>query len=85
MRVGARKGNSDVRLWPLADCHFSVFQAYRTSAIRPKADIRLVLVERSANDPKRTFLTARHKVNNQEISGAKEYKETTINNKAKPA
>jgi hypothetical protein len=55
------------------------------SALRSEADIKLNLPKRSANDPKRTFLTARHKVNNQVISGAKEYKETTINNKAKPA
>ncbi len=32
------------------------FPAFLTSALRPEADIKLILVERSANDPKRTFL-----------------------------
>ncbi len=43
----------NVRSWPKADPIFRDIDQIGTSAFRPKPDIRLDLVKRSANDPKR--------------------------------
>ncbi len=57
MRIGQRRVEAGKdRLWPLADCHFSVFRGDRTSALPPEADIELELAKRAANDPKRTII-----------------------------
>ena len=43
-----------VRFWPKAAGQIVEVLAVRTSALPPEADITLVLLERAANDPKRT-------------------------------
>jgi len=53
-------GVSERPLWRKADIpeypqDFHKIDQLGTSAFRPEADIRLELVQRSANDPKRTF------------------------------
>nr|CAM58142.1 hypothetical protein [uncultured marine microorganism] len=42
--------------WPKADPIFTKIDQLGTSALPSEADIRLELVKRSANDPKRTFV-----------------------------
>lgn len=43
------------RYWPKADPHFAGFRGDRTSALRPEADIPLILPFMTAFDPKRTW------------------------------
>ncbi len=54
----------DVRFWPIPGPHFgrksSVDTVGVTSALPSEADIRLILVKRSANDPKQTWPTTFH-------------------------
>ncbi len=51
-------GKADIPEYPQ---DFHKIDQLGTSAFRPKADIQLILVKGSANDPLRTFQTAKEK------------------------
>ena len=51
------------RYWPKADAENWSFTGVKASALRSEADIKLILVKGSANDPMRTFGKARASIN----------------------